>query len=60
MNPSRKPPRIVFDARFLRGTPGGVATYASALLEHLPALAPDVPFVLLRHPDALAAFACRY
>jgi glycosyltransferase involved in cell wall biosynthesis len=45
-------PRVVFDARFLRGTPGGVATYAAALIDHLPALAPDVPFVVLRHPDA--------
>lgn len=46
------PPRIVLDARVLRGAPGGVATVVAALVDHLPALAPDVPFVLLRHPDA--------
>lgn len=45
-------PRIVFDARYLRGAPGGVATYTAALVEHLPKLAPDVPFVLIQHPDA--------
>ncbi len=45
-------PRIVLDARVLRGAPGGVATVVAALAEHLPRAAPDVPFVLLRHPDA--------
>ncbi len=45
-------PRIVLDARYLRGAPGGVATYTAALAEHLPRLAPNTEFVLLRHPDA--------
>lgn len=47
-------PRIVFDARCLRGAPGGVATYAAALVHHLPKLAPNIEFVFLRHPDARA------
>jgi glycosyltransferase involved in cell wall biosynthesis len=45
-------PRIIFDARYLRGAPGGVATYTAALVEHLPKLASNTEFVLLRHPDA--------
>lgn len=42
-------PRIVIDARCLRGAPGGVATYTTALVDRLPRLLPEVPFVLLRH-----------
>jgi glycosyltransferase involved in cell wall biosynthesis len=42
--------RIVVDARTLRGDPGGVASYTEALIEHLPAVLPEVPIVLLRHP----------
>ncbi|MCC6527926.1 MAG: glycosyltransferase family 4 protein [Polyangiaceae bacterium] len=45
-------PRIVLDARYLRGQHGGVATYTAALVEHLPALLPQEHFVLLRHPAA--------
>lgn len=44
--------RVVFDARYLRGAPGGVATYVAALIEHLPRLAPNTEFVLIRHPEA--------
>jgi glycosyltransferase involved in cell wall biosynthesis len=47
-----RPGRIIVDARALRGTPGGVAAYAQALVEHLPKLLPDVPIVFLRHPDS--------
>lgn len=50
----RRAPRIFIDARYLRGSPGGVATYTAELIKHLPALLPDVPFVLLRHPEAPA------
>ena len=46
--------RVVLDARILRGAPGGVATYVAALVRHLPAIAPHVAFVFLRHPDAQA------
>ena len=42
--------RIVVDARYLRGDPGGVVSYTEALIQHLPILLPDVPIVLLRHP----------
>src|SRR5262245_17304947 len=44
--------RIVIDARCLRGAPGGVATYTAALVQHLPALLPNVPFVLIHNPAA--------
>ena len=44
--------RIVLDARYLRGEPGGVAAYTEALVEHIPALLPDLPIVFLRHSDA--------
>ncbi|UQA56715.1 glycosyltransferase family 4 protein [Polyangium aurulentum] len=47
-------PRIVLDARCLRGAHGGVATYTAALVAELPRLLPTVPFTLLRHPDAPA------
>lgn len=43
------PPRIVIDARVLRGAPGGVATYTAALVKRLPRLLPDVQFVFIRH-----------
>src|SRR5207302_10176560 len=46
----RAVPRIVVDARTLRGDPGGVASYTEALIEHLPGVLPEVPIVLFRHP----------
>lgn len=47
-------PRIVLDARCLRGAPGGVATYTAALVEQLPRLLPEVRFALVRHAAAPA------
>jgi len=44
-----QPPRIVVDARVLRGQPGGVATYTEALVTRLPRLLPDVQFAFIRH-----------
>ncbi|MDQ2824896.1 MAG: glycosyltransferase family 4 protein [Verrucomicrobiota bacterium] len=49
--------RIVVDARALRGDPGGVVSYTEALIEHLPTLLPEVPIVLLRHPQAPRALS---
>jgi len=49
--------RIVVDARALRGAPGGVVSYTEALIEHLPALLPEVPIVLLRDPHAPRALS---
>jgi glycosyltransferase involved in cell wall biosynthesis len=49
--------RIVVDARTLRGAPGGVVSYTEALIEHLPALLPEVPIVLLRHPHSPRALS---
>ena len=49
--------RIVLDARYLRGEPGGVAAYTEALVEHLPALLPDVPIVLIRQPNAVSSLS---
>src|SRR5437763_1928441 len=49
-NRRRAAARIVVAARTLRGDPGGVASYTEALIEHLPAVLPEVPIVLLRHP----------
>lgn len=42
---------IVLDARTVRVAPGGVATYTLELIKALPKLYPEVPFVLLRHPE---------
>jgi glycosyltransferase involved in cell wall biosynthesis len=52
-----KAARIVVDARTLRGAPGGVVSYTEALIEHLPVLLPEVPIVLLRHPQTPRALS---
>ena len=41
---------ICIDARYLNGRPSGIGEVVQALTDHLPALAPDLHFLLLRHP----------
>ncbi|HEU0045686.1 glycosyltransferase family 1 protein [Sphingomonas sp.] len=45
-------PLICIDARYVRRRPSGIGEVVRALVEHAPALAPDLDFLLLKHPDA--------
>lgn len=45
---------IVVDCRYIRTRPSGIAPYVQALVDHLPALAPDLEFVFVKHPEAPA------
>ena len=47
-------PLICIDARYIRHRPSGVGEVVRALVDHVPALAPDLHFMLLKHPDAAA------
>ncbi|MEI5687793.1 glycosyltransferase family 4 protein [Sphingomonas kyungheensis] len=43
-------PTICIDARYLGPRPSGIAEVVRGLIDHVPALAPDLRFLLLRHP----------
>jgi glycosyltransferase involved in cell wall biosynthesis len=45
-------PTVCIDCRYIRERPSGIATIVQALSDHLPALAPDLEFFLLKHPKA--------
>jgi len=46
-------PTIAIDCRYITGRPSGIGNYVQrALVEWLPELAPDLEFLLLRHPRA--------
>lgn len=47
-------PLICIDARYIRARPSGIGEVVQALVDHVPALAPDLRFLLLKHPDAAA------
>lgn len=44
------PGRFVIDARYVEPKPSGIGRYVEALVERLPALAPDQPFEFWTHP----------
>ncbi len=46
--------KITIDCRYIRERPSGIGAYVRALVDRLPALAPDLDFVLWRHPLAPA------
>lgn len=48
------PPLICIDARYVRSRPSGIGEVVRALIDHAPVLAPDLNFLLLKHPDAQA------
>jgi len=50
----QRPRRIALDCRYLGPRPSGIGEVVAALVEHLPLLAPDWEFTLLRHPQACA------
>ncbi|MBK7398600.1 MAG: glycosyltransferase family 4 protein [Myxococcales bacterium] len=45
---------IALDCRYIRERPSGIGPYVEGLVEHLPRLAPDLHFLLLKHPLAPA------
>lgn len=52
-------PTICLDCRYIGARPSGVGSLVEALVEHLPALAPEWQFRLLRHPSAGRALSVR-
>ncbi len=49
---SPRRPCVAVDLRYIRGRVSGALPYMLALVDRLPALAPDLDFLFLRHPDA--------
>lgn len=47
-----RPWRIALDCRYMGSRPSGIGEFVTALVQHLPSLAPDCEFVLLRQPRA--------
>lgn len=45
---------VCIDCRYIRERPSGIATIVQALVEHLPALAPELSFLFLKHPKGPA------
>jgi glycosyltransferase involved in cell wall biosynthesis len=43
---------VCIDCRYIGPRPSGIAEVVRGLVDHVPALAPDLRFLLLRHPDA--------
>ncbi|WP_315759797.1 glycosyltransferase family 1 protein [Sphingomonas sp. Y38-1Y] len=43
-------PTVCIDCRYIGPRPSGIAEVVRGLIDHLPALAPDLHFRLLRHP----------
>ncbi|MGB3739714.1 MAG: glycosyltransferase family 1 protein [Pontixanthobacter sp.] len=44
-------PTVCIDCRYIGPRPSGIAEMVQALCDHVPALAPDLDFLLLRHPS---------
>jgi glycosyltransferase involved in cell wall biosynthesis len=47
-------PLICIDCRYIRERPSGIGWLVQALVDHLPAMAPEYRFLLMRHPKAPA------
>jgi glycosyltransferase involved in cell wall biosynthesis len=43
-------PTVCLDCRYIGPRPSGIGNVVQALVDHLPGLAPDLDFLLLRHP----------
>jgi glycosyltransferase involved in cell wall biosynthesis len=48
----RRRRRVCIDCRYIGPRPSGIGEVVQALVDHLPALAPDLDFLLLKHPAA--------
>lgn len=46
--------RVCLDCRYIGPQPSGIGEVVQALVDHLPGMAPDLDFLLLRHPAAPA------
>jgi alpha-1,3-rhamnosyl/mannosyltransferase len=46
--------RVCIDCRYIGPRPSGIAEVVQALVDHLPEMAPDLDFLLLKHPTAPA------
>lgn len=46
------PPIIAIDCRYIGPRPSGIGEMVQALVDHAPGLAPDLRFLLLKHPSA--------
>ena len=57
--PTAKRPTVCIDCRYIRERPSGIATIVQALVDHLPAMAPDLDFFFLKHPNAPARLSAR-
>jgi glycosyltransferase involved in cell wall biosynthesis len=47
---SRRAPVVCVDCRYLRERPSGISTLVQAVVDHVPAMAPDLEFVFMKHP----------
>lgn len=45
-------PRVCIDCRYVRARPSGIGEVVAQLAAHAPALAPELDFLLLTHPEA--------
>jgi glycosyltransferase involved in cell wall biosynthesis len=45
---------ICIDARYIRERPSGIAAYVQALVDHAPAMCPEVDLLFLKHPKGPA------
>lgn len=52
-------PTVCLDCRYIGPRPSGIGSLVEALVEHLPAMAPDWQFRLLRHPSTRQALSDR-
>ncbi|MXO90865.1 glycosyltransferase family 4 protein [Pontixanthobacter aquaemixtae] len=50
-------PTVCLDCRYIKPRPSGIAGVVSALVDHLPALAPDWRFLFLRHASLRRALS---
>ncbi|MES2056156.1 MAG: glycosyltransferase, partial [Pseudomonadota bacterium] len=48
------PPLVCIDCRYIRNRPSGIGEVVQALVDHVPGLAPELRFLLLKHPEAPA------
>jgi glycosyltransferase involved in cell wall biosynthesis len=48
--PRDRAPLVCVDCRYIRERPSGIGAFVQALVDHLPTLAPDLDFLLMKHP----------
>ncbi len=46
----RRAPVVCVDCRYLRERPSGISTLVQAVVDHVPAMAPDLEFLFMKHP----------